>query len=186
MQQSDASLQQKGETRTPGSLRDVFGTESRQKVQMTVILKSYMESNNWCHGFLFNEQPFYGMEGTGAPASLPFLGLGVLASRPLGRPWGLWGAQPPSTVTYPQSWALSSLGSHQLKLPDPFKAVPAKAKKRSRFKEVLLLYSRHKVRRNRGKNEEWDIKSVSKPVASLTILIQQPSQCSEATSQRSQ
>lgn len=40
------------------SLSDVSGTKSSQEVQMTVILKSYMESNNWCHKFYSNKLPF--------------------------------------------------------------------------------------------------------------------------------
>lgn len=117
----------KMEPHTPGSLGDVSGTESSQKVQMTVILKSYMESNNWCHGSTLINSFFVSMEGTGAPCMPAFYWLGCAGqSDHWSSTWGPCWEQQPSTCHPQHCWDLSSLGSHLLKLPNPFKSVPDK------------------------------------------------------------
>ena len=172
------------ETHAPGAHGDLSGTESSQKFQM---IESYMKSNDSCHRFRFHKLPFFfGLVGTGAPCTLPFLGLGMLgmlasmtSGLALGPP-----ALPP--VSPQHHWDLFSLDSWKLKLLGPFKIVPAKAEQRLRFRGVLLLYSRQKVRRKWGKSqEEWDIMSVPKLATNLTVLIKQTTQFNEDTSQLS-
>lgn len=111
-----------------------------------------------------------GMEGTGVP-SIPASswpgpdGHCDLCSRTQGPCWKQY--LPSTCHPTAQLRSLQSC-SHILKLPDPSEEVPSKAKQRPRFN--LLLNSRHQINRSWGKTREWDTKSVSKLVTSLTGL----------------